>query len=418
MEILNEEIIIEINANSRRLAMMEECLEYVVDNPKNFMKLEEFRKLLNLEFKPAFCEKISIVEYSNNEKFTGATITPSLRHIENLIAENITKVSGNTTATIFKEFIIEIDSRLFDKGLTTRELMAILLHECGHTLSDTKMTLPKAILVDSTLSLPIYVFSALQCIRNENIYVVGGGLLVATLISMYAHGYDYYHNLLREKDADSVAFKCGYGADLFTALEKILSNVHFNKTNKVQEVKKMCKWSISNIIHFKQRQASLKKLLMAELRDEKSPIAREVLQKQLAAMEENTRNIRKRSGNMPVLQTESKELNESISSFMQVHINGLSALELDEIEVEIGRIETSDDKLYLLQRVHKDIVIANKTIDKLARSKRATDQARIQSIKDYITDLKALIPRIKAVKTSIMPYNIVVKYPKGDYEEE
>ena len=420
LENLNEALVIEVNASSPNLAAMESCINELLDGQPEIMWLEKLRKLFNIEFRPLLCTKITIVD-TDEKEFFGARVMPDNKYLEEIVKQGLNPKS-EPYHIIFKEYNIEIDKKLLEQGhLDGREVLAILLHEIGHTASDAKLFCPRALMNDVKLRAPMLAINTAFSIGAGNIYLAGGGLLVATLLSLYDHGMDYWRNLKNERNADSMAFKCGYGVDLVNALDKLIMLNQTLATNaKSPDTRKMIKFSLSQMVHLRQRQNQILRMFKAQLKEEQSPAARDVLQKQISALEAGKKDRKvfmptKKLGEQAQFEA---ELNESIRSFMEMQIKGLSRLEVDEIEVEIGRIETSEDKLYVVQSIHKAISIANKAKQRLANSNKLTDKARVDEINDYIKDLQALVPKAKAVKTIIYPYNIVVKYPKGDYEEE
>ena len=428
---LNEAIVIEVNAGSPRLAEIEELFEKVIDSDgKDSMALDKIRKLFNLEFRPIIIEDISIVPSPDPKDFFVAQVMPAVDYIESIVAKglSIKDIKAMPGPERLGRCNIEIDQRVItDCNFTGRELMAIILHELGHTLSDKKLTIPKMFCLDTILALPTAVVSSVKAVAfSGGIYCALGGFLVASILTLYSRSGRYWFNLGREKEADSVAVKCGFGKDLYSATDKLIASNLLQSSSKSSEkdaAKRMAKWGFGQVKHLRQRQSAIIRLLRSELKNEASPSARLVLLRQIQALEESQKSKPAYAnffgGGMKFGYNESMDiaLNESIRSFLEIHRQGISPLEVDEIEVEIGRIETSDDKLYLVQRIHKDIVIANKAIAKLSRSSNPVDKARIETINQYIDDLKALLPKIKAVKTEIVPYNIVIKYPKGDYEE-
>ena len=429
MENLNESLIININAGSRRFAMMEECLADVISGRNVTGGLEEFRKLFNLELKPTRLRKVTLVE-ANDKPFFACHVMPTLEHLEKIVQMGLNP-KAEKQHIILEECELEIDSKLIDKAdLNARELLAIILHEAGHTLSDAKLIAPRSLLhsiLGPTLAGAgvgaAHAIGTIALGGSVSFYSGGLGLLACALMGLYDRGMSYWKKVGIEKEADSLAFKAGYGVDLVQAIDRMLScgiDGAMAPSTSIIDLRKMGQWSLSNILNLRSRQNHIIKLLRAQIKDEESPAARELLQRQLDALEANVKNHRK-GINMTqriAMAEQSTELNESIRTFIEVHSKGFSRLELDEIEIEIGRIETSDDKLYLVQRIHKDIMIANKALQKLKGSSRMVDEVRADEIRDYIKELKKLVPRIKAIKTEILPYNIVIHNPKGDYEDD
>ena len=429
MENLNENLIININAGSRRFAMMEECLADVIDGKNVPGALETFRKLFNLELKPTKLRRISLVE-ANDKPFFACHVMPTVEHLENIVKTGVDP-NAERQYMVLEECELEIDSKLIDRAdLTPRELMAIILHEAGHTLSDARMVAPRSLLqsilnhATSGVTAGIgHAFGSLLAGGPVSFYSAGFGLLVCSLMGLYDRGLAYWKKVGIEKEADSLAFKAGYGHDLVQAIDKMLTVGMDGATapsTTIMDLRKMGQWSLSNIINLRNRQNHIIRLLKAQIKDEESPAARELLQRQLDALEANLKNRRKgiSMSQRIAMAEQSTELNESIRTFIEIHSKGFSTLEIEEIEIEIGRIETSEDKLYLVQRIHKDIKIANKALLKLRGSSRMVDEVRADEIRDYIKELKKLVPRIKAVKTDYAPYNIVIHNPKGDYEDD
>ena len=429
MENLNESLIININAGSRRFAMMEECLADVINNVNTSVALENFRKLFNLELRPTRLRKISLVE-AKDKPFFACHVLPTVEHFENIVRTGINP-TGERQYMVLEECELEIDSKLIDRAdLTPRELMAIILHEAGHTLSDAKMIAPRSLLQSildhsgTGVSMTIgHAFGSILAGGPLSFYSAGFGLLICALMGLYDRGMAYWKKVGIEKEADSLAFKAGYGTDLVNAIDKMLlvgADGAMARSTSILDLRKMGQWSMSNILNLRNRQSHLIKLLRAQINDEESPAARNLLIRQLSALEANMKDRRKgiNLSQRISLAEQDKELNESIRTFIEVHTKGFSSLELDEIEIEIGRIETSEDKLYLVQRIHKDIKVAHNALQRLSNSSRMVDEVRADEIKQYIVELKKLIPKIKAVKTEIKPYNIIIHNPKGDYEDD
>ena len=146
-----------------------------------------------------------------------------------------------------------------------------------------------------------------------------------------------------------------------------------------------------------------------------SPYMKNIIALQISAVKERIDQNRKRKLSSSI-GVRSNKLDEACNNLLEGLLlrRNQHDLEADLISMEIGRIETTEDKLYLTNRVHKNITIARKSIEKIAR--RDPNDPRIPLLQDNIKKLEDLIPQIKAVRTDINPFVIKVAYPKDDYE--
>ena len=108
-----------------------------------------------------------------------------------------------------------------------------------------------------------------------------------------------------------------------------------------------------------------------------------------------------------------ESLNESVKSFLEIKKTGMSELELSELEVEIEAATDTNDKMYIITRIHKDIATAVKA------KKKIKNETELESIDSYILSLRELLNKLKnkKVRNDIDNIQVIVKYPKGDYEE-
>jgi len=103
---------------------------------------------------------------------------------------------------------------------------------------------------------------------------------------------------------------------------------------------------------------------------------------------------------------------ESVKSFLETKKRGFSLLEIEELKVEVEALNSSEDKMYLVTRIHRDIATALKAKEKL------NSDIEKEEIDKYIAELKEILERIHAKKIRTKnDYRILVQYPEGDYEE-
>lgn len=180
--------------------------------------LTEIKNELNKFFKDSECKDVLYTKNTDKMFFgmsTYAILNPA--QVNNI-------VDGDELKRIDKYFL-EIDSKLLDIGLTTSEMVAILLHEVGHLVNDTtplntirseldkhfaetKTELRAGSFVDST---KFFEFAIRDSLRR------------ITSISTKND---------QEILADEFVVMCGFGQDLQSGFKKIVrQNKNFGQTN-------------------------------------------------------------------------------------------------------------------------------------------------------------------------------------------
>ena len=191
----------------RKMDKLQECVSAVVLDPTDG-SLEFLRRCLNETFKGTHCR--SVIYTNNTDKlFFGMCVMP-------IISSAMAKVvvlDGEVPTDMKKEYVVEIDSKLFEIGLTEREVMAILLHEIGHIVLDMDQSLEE--IIDAT---QVYVaknnevLNAVQVANSGSLFKFGIEDALRKMGTMFSN---------EEKRADAVAAQLGYGRDLESAFTKI-----------------------------------------------------------------------------------------------------------------------------------------------------------------------------------------------------
>lgn len=191
----------------RKMDKLQDCVSAVVLDPTDG-SLEFLRRCLNETFKGTHCR--SVIYTNNTDKlFFGMCVMP-------IIPSAMAKVvilDGEVPTDMKKEYVVEIDSKLFEIGLTEREVMAILLHEIGHIVLDMDQSLEE--IIDAT---QVYVaknnevLNAVQVANSGSLFKFGIEDALRKMGTIFTN---------EEKRADAVAAQLGYGRDLESAFTKI-----------------------------------------------------------------------------------------------------------------------------------------------------------------------------------------------------
>lgn len=191
----------------RKMDKLQDCVSAVVLDPTDG-SLEFLRRCLNETFKGTHCR--SVIYTNNTDKlFFGMCVMP-------IISSAMAKVvvlDGEVPTDMRKEYVVEIDSKLFEIGLTEREVMAILLHEIGHIVLDMDQSLEE--IIDATqvyVSKNNEVLNAVQVANSGSLFKFGIEDALRKMGTIFTN---------EEKRADAVAAQLGYGRDLESAFTKI-----------------------------------------------------------------------------------------------------------------------------------------------------------------------------------------------------
>lgn len=173
--------------------------------------LNELKEELNKFFKDSTC---NIVLYTENydKLFFGMCVIPNLN---SKIINSILKES-NPISDRISSYILEIDSKLLDLGLTAKELVAVLLHEVGHLVNNSE---------------------PLKEVQNYyNMYMTKNNLSINfTYLNKHSELFEYaiqdairnitslFKKTNEEIIADEFSVYCGYGKELESAYKKIIS---------------------------------------------------------------------------------------------------------------------------------------------------------------------------------------------------
>lgn len=194
---------------------------FIILRDKN--SLEKLRRELNSFFKDSFCKDIL---YTNNtdKLFFGMCVTTIF---DDNTVFNILSDTDNNSNT---QYILEVDSKLLDLGLSTKEFVAILLHEIGHVVNNTQG-------VDAVKNyLNIYLAKNRESIDVKKVakclpifkYAISNS--ITKLTSLFYKDYE-------EVIADEFVIACGYGQYLESGMKIIISSIgSLNKTANVNKL--------------------------------------------------------------------------------------------------------------------------------------------------------------------------------------
>lgn len=192
--------------NSVNCAPLEDAMSKLKLNPTND-RLMNLRNVLNNLFKGTDCNGVIYTKNTDKPLF-GMCVMPVINEtdVKKMILEN-------DFSTLKQNYFLEFDSKLFEIGLTTRELVAVVLHEIGHIILDIDKAVDEV-----TKSFYMYLQKNMETIDMQRF------IKYADLLAFgFRDAVRKINNIFsdEETNADSYAVALGYGQELISALKKI-----------------------------------------------------------------------------------------------------------------------------------------------------------------------------------------------------
>ena len=310
-----------------------DAMAKVKQNP-NVKNLNELKAELNRFYKDSECREI-IYTHNTDKMFFGMSVMP-------FITETDISCSISTDEKMrIREYYLEFDSKLFDL-LTTRELVAVLLHEVGHMVNDSKPM--------DTITNALNVQLAR---KNENLPSLSNVELRSLLLFAYKNSLQKIYSLFEYRDeeviADEFSVACGFGDDLEDAIKKIVRNT--GKLNKGVTCKlAIIQWSLRIYKDLGLRRLSAIRTLKKIYSMSPSELEKRSIRNVVKVLEEPTKARALTEG----LSLVDRMLDKASSAYRSFKYKGMRGLEDDlyEYSLRIENVETEEDALIILRGVN------------------------------------------------------------------
>lgn len=311
--------------------------------------VNELKNELNKFFKDSECEQV-IFTKNTDKLFFGMTTYCQLGTYD------VVEVIGGSEPIRIRRYSIEIDSKLLELGLTSRELTAVLLHEVGHVVNDSTPIEEVRKAVDKYMA----EYNTTIDINNSEDLLYLFRFAVQDSIRKTK-------SLFTRNDeeilADEFVFRCGYGEDLERAFRKIRGSaltINKNVSNKLITLQ----WAFQiykNIgIH---RLGAIKTLNKA-----KGLTGSELEKKELDIVINglnNKKNVTESSIEL-IRETSKNSLPEKLRR------KGLRSIEEDiyEYQMRIRNVESEDEAIVLMRQINSrmsildDYIYNSQNVDK------------------------------------------------------
>ena len=182
------------------------CMSALKSNQSKTV-LSEIEKELNKFFKDSKCKDV-IYTKNTDKMFFG------MRTYAILTDNEINNILTSDDSVRIEKYYLEIDSKLLELGLTSRELTAILLHEVGHLVNDSTPAEQVRKAID------VYMAENGIELNLKDAYETTKFLTYAIKDSIRKFTSMFTRND-EEILADEFVFMCGFGGELESAFKKI-----------------------------------------------------------------------------------------------------------------------------------------------------------------------------------------------------
>lgn len=404
------------------IMFVEECFRNIQQgkNPSKNLKLIE--SAIKREY--GISLQISIIE--NKKRFFGMCVYPCPEEINKLTEMLLkTDVKMSDVEKVHIEFmtkgtqIVEIDSMLlFDHNLnaTPGEITAVLLHEIGHIVASNSIVCR----FERAKEYMTIKFDNKTRKLSRTVAFITNVFNIATLQLFSNH---FNVSLAKERKADEMAFKEGYGVELENILGKMIANGHGERVRRTEkdmdkDIELTVDWLIVNIKELEYRKDRLHKSIKAlklstpsdYLKDWFTKIQKNIFKGDKEELAEKVTVINE------AFILNSLKGNKAPSGALDAHgrVRKLHPRDLDIYRAELERVDTVDDKIFLLERLYDLLDIAE-----YAKSMAGTEPRRVmqseQTIDMYIKQVHEIINEVNKKKITRTKYGLFIKYP-ADYE--
>ncbi len=406
------------------LKYIDECFLNIKSNIDVNANLEAITRTLNREFNNFTCVEVVIVQTFRTDPFFGMRVYPInksldiitnilvgfLKHPEKLTKENLekkmNKYFNNLKVNQKIEYIVEIDSRILTDlaiNVTAEELTAVLLHEVGHIVHE----------FDENIRRICYNFSLTLIKYNTylpflpNMQITGNKyLLYIYIINSFTNmGYGIQY----EKRADTFAIINGYGNELASVLGKIKdnrvtgqSNINKKSKNVYTDDDKFAHWTVQTIFNLDKRQRDIIKIMDTQKNMEKSSYIKTIFEKIIENLKLNRTSVYQQE---MIEEAYNNIMQEAIDIFRKPKVR---QRDIDEIQIDIEAMQDYNDKIVILNKIHKRMEQVEAAMIKFEDDKRMLD-----ILTTYQTQLKELLNRLLSTKVVDKQYGVFIKYPKG-----
>ena len=304
--------------------------------------------------------------------------------------EDVIIVLNSDKDYMINEYYLELDSKLFgeDLGLSSEELLAVLLHEVGHMVNTNEPIENARDTLNLYLAKTHDELDIAESINQKAILAFGLRDVMRKTISIFEK------NQAEEITADEFVYKCGFGDELQSALNKIVkkrNSILNNRDNKLS----MFMWSMSLYKNIKLQRIPALRLI----KKGKQISASKLQVKDLERLERNLKNIDLSAISESAFDELKKLYKDRIDRIKYKGVKGLKE-DYYELALRAKNVDLTDEALVILRRINSNMSIIqdyletegldDKTREEVFEILEQYDQLRIKLLKKDLYKEKQL----------------------------
>lgn len=367
--------------------------KYTGDSELNGMSSSDLRVIkneLNKFFKDSECKEV-LYTTNTDKMFFGAKV------IAMIDPDNIYDYLMDDDKIRITKYIIELDSHLFDPvlGLTSREILAVILHEIGHMVNDAEPIQNARNALNAYLAANKDHIRISQSIHYKEILAYGLKDYLSKTNSMF------YTNDISEIRADEFAEAYGLSDDLDSAYTKIVKgNMKLYSNCEISKFI-VFGWTLSLYKDLKIRRIGAIKTLAR---------AKHLTGSRLEKMEmENVIRRIKRIDDGIVFESTDTIRQKLREKMKKARLNNLKTIDntFYELNMQVRNVEDENDALYLMRQINNSIAI----IDEYRNSEDCDqyESDKCNAVLDKFVQLREKLSSTIVYKNK--NYGIFVNYP-------
>ena len=393
------------------LLIIEECFR----NIQHEKSVEKNLRMIESAIKREFDVNIKISIINNKRQFFGMCVYPSpdeINKLTTMLLETNVKMADvervHIECVTKGEHIVEIDSiLLYDHNLNASagEVTAILLHEIGHILTSNNI-------VCRFERAKEYITIKFDNKTRKLVPIIPMITTLFNIVTLQIFSNHFNIGLTKEKHADELALKMGYGQELADILGKLIANgqgerVRRSVRDEDKDIEITIDWLIVNIKELEYRKDRLKRSLKTIKMTTPSPYLAKRLGELTDRVVINEAFI--------ISKLKDDKIKAPVGAVDRSgRVKKLLPRDLAIYRAELERVNTVDDKIFLLERLYDLLDIAEYAKQMVQIDPRKVGQSE-QTIDLYIKSLHELISETSARNISRTKYGLFIKYP-ADYE--
>ena len=323
-----------------------EILEDIRDNNGRSSDLNKLKNELNRFFKGQKCREV-LYTRNTDKVFFGMSVSPIMQDDDVIIILN------SDADYMIKEYYLELDSKLFspELDLSSKELLSVLLHEVGHMVNTNEPIENARDVLNLYLAKTHSELDIAESINQKAILSFGLRDLMRKTISIFEK------NQSEEIIADEFVYKCGFGDELQSALNKIVkkrNSIINDRDNKLS----MFVWSISLYKNIKMQRIPALRLI-----NKGKQISASKLQvKDLERLERNLKNIDLSAVDESAFDNLKKLYKDRIDRIKYKGVKGLKE-DYYELALRAKNVDLTDEALVILRRINSNMSIIQDYLD-------------------------------------------------------